>query len=141
MFLDFLSNYVGLRFQTVNLSSLPVVSASFDGELKSYIPFDVRGRSVSDLYSISGFVVDVEYVGNLVQLGAIKTKRTWFASLPKQFIGTVKYSSKTNTTTVSYVYKVFGLGSDGPFFAEDVYHKASHFYSLMSCRAQGQEKE
>lgn len=135
MLLELFSDFVGYKFESDKLDTLPVVSASFDNSLKKFIPTDLYGRKVPYWHAISGFEVVIEYPGDVVKQGLVKPKKTFRKLLPGVFIGAVRYSSKTNTSKLSYVYKVLGPGARGPFFAEDVYYRASQFFSVMACRA------
>ena len=113
-----------------NMNGIKPVAVSEVSKLGYHTPVSCRADKNLDSFKV--FSVVVSYPGDLQKTGHVK-KKLVFA--PEYTIGFVGYQQQKNVTDVQYLFKV-----TNPFFAEDVYFRASNFFSLMTCSIEKEQR-
>lgn len=129
--------FIGYKVQIGNLDGFTPISVSNVETIKRFAPMTVWGKEADDLYQFSGYEVVVTYPGDFIGSGIVKRKLTFNPIAPDHFIGNVKYLPEKQITQVTHIFKVPDL--DDELFIEDVRHRVSLFFSLMSCKCQSNE--
>ena len=110
---------LGYEIRSKGLENINPISVSDVSGLMYFTPLP------SPSEPIACFTVVVSYRGNLIRSDNFEIKRVFN---PKHKIGRLDTRDGKNTH-VTYLFPV-----KDPFFAEDAYHDASNFQSLMMCR-------